>query len=90
MALFHRKLSQCVAALCAVPLHHAQRASASARYAGETLAPWEEEDGHLIELHIAPPWSFGLFEDGGGYRNDRKTELCEGKKKKEQKGKQNM
>lgn len=77
MALFDGKLSQRVVALRTVPLQHPQRAATSTRYAGETLAPWEEEDGHLIELHVAPPWSFGLFKDGGGYKKDNNRELCE-------------
>lgn len=74
MALFDSELSQRVAPLHTVPLQHAQCAAASARYAGKTLAPWEEEYRHLIKLYIASPWSFGLFEDGCGYRKEKKKE----------------
>lgn len=86
MALLDSKLGQRVAPLRTVPLQHSQRAPAPARYAGKTLAPREEEYRHLIKLDISSPWSFGLFEDGCGYRKEEKKELCErtaqGKKKK--------
>lgn len=48
-------------------LLHAEGASASTGDTGESLATREEEDGHLVKGHIAPPRLLRFLWDGCCY-----------------------
>lgn len=60
------KLTERVAAHGVMALGHAQRAPALAGHTGETLAPGEVVNGHLVKAHILPPQLLLPLEDGCG------------------------
>lgn len=63
-ALLHGELGQRVRAEHAVALLHAEGAPPSAGDAGESLATWEEEHGHLVKGDVAPACFLRFLWDG--------------------------
>lgn len=74
MALCYGKLRQRVAALGAVPLHHAKGATSPAGHAGEALAAREEEDRNLVKLHVASSCALGFLQDRCGWKKRKKED----------------